>query len=314
MATLTTPDTRDASDGSDAASEDLRGWRAWLLAARVRTLPVAAAPVAVGTALAFADGRGRVWPALAALFGALLIQIGANLANDVFDFERGADTDTRVGPPRAAQLGLLSPRAMKWGTAAVFAAAVAVGSYLVAVAGWPIALLGIVCIAAGLAYTGGPFAFGYHGLGDPAVFLFFGIVAVCGSYYVQALTLPLQPLLASISVGAFATAVLVVNNLRDVEPDELAGKRTLAVRFGPRTARFEYTALVALAYLMLPVLWQNHAPAAAALLPLLTLPLAVTLVRIVWRESDGPTLNQLLARTAKLEVVFALLLAAGLLM
>ena len=311
MATLTAPGAREASDSEHDHSG---GWRAWLLAARVRTLPVAAAPVAVGSALAFADGQGRALPAAAALLGALLIQLGANLANDVFDFERGADTDSRVGPPRAAQLGLLSTRELKWGTAAVFAAAVAVGSYLVALAGWPIALLGLVCIAAGLAYTGGPFAFGYHGLGDPAVFLFFGVVAVCGTYYVQALTLPLQALLASFSVGAFATAVLVVNNLRDVETDERAAKRTLAVRFGPSAARFEYAGLIGFAYLMLPVLWQNGAPAAAALLPLLSLPLAVGLVRIVWRASDGPTLNAVLARTAKLEVGFALLLAAGLLM
>jgi len=311
VATLTAPGAHTASDSEHDHSG---GWRAWLLAARVRTLPVAAAPVAVGSALAFADGQGRALPAAAALLGALLIQLGANLANDVFDFERGADTDSRVGPPRAAQLGLLSTRELKWGTAVVFAAAVAVGSYLVALAGWPIALLGVVCIAAGLAYTGGPFAFGYHGLGDPAVFLFFGVVAVCGTYYVQALTLPLQALLASFSVGAFATAVLVVNNLRDVETDERAGKRTLAVRFGPSAARFEYAGLIGFAYGMLPVVWQNGAPAAAALLPLLSLPLALGLVRVVWRASDGPTLNAVLARTAKLEVGFALLLAAGLLM
>jgi len=298
----------------NAPSGESQGWRAWLLAARLRTLPVAAAPVAVGTALALADGRGQGLPALAALLGALLIQVGANLANDVFDFERGADTETRVGPPRAAQLGLLSTRAMKIGTAAVFAAAVAVGAYLVAVAGWPIVIVGIVCIAAGLAYTGGPFAFGYHGLGDLAVFIFFGIVAVCGTYYVQALSLPLLPLLASIPVGAFATAVLVVNNLRDVETDRLAGKRTLAVRFGSRAARFEYAGLIASAYLMLPVLWLSGASSAAAWLPLLTLPLAVKLVRTVAMASDGPTLNEMLARTAAVEVGFALLLAAGLLM
>ncbi len=149
-----------------------RGWGPWLLAARPRTLPVAAAPVAVGAALAFADGQGRALPASAALLGALLIQIGANLANDVFDFERGADTDARIGPPRAAQLGLLTPRQMKIGTAVAFGSAALVGVYLVGIGGWPIAMIGILSIAAGLAYSGGPFAFGYHGFGDIAVFAF----------------------------------------------------------------------------------------------------------------------------------------------
>jgi len=167
-----------------------KGWGAWLLAARLRTLPVAAAPVAVGAALAVADGQGRVLPAFAALLGAFLIQIGANFANDVFDFERGADTDDRIGPPRAAQLGWLTPRQMKIGTAVAFGSAALVGIYLVGIGGWPIALIGLLSIAAGLAYTGGPFAFGYHGLGDIAVFAFFGIIAVCGTYYVQALSLP----------------------------------------------------------------------------------------------------------------------------
>jgi 1,4-dihydroxy-2-naphthoate octaprenyltransferase len=297
-----------------APSAELGGWRAWVLAARLRTLPVAAAPVAVGAALAFADGSGRGLPALAALIGALLIQIGANFANDVFDFERGADTDARVGPPRAAQLGLLTAREMKIGTAVVFAAATLVGAYLIAVAGWPIAVVGLVCIAAGLAYTGGPFAFGYYGLGDLAVFVFFGIVAVCGTYYVQALTVPRLAVFASLPVGAFATAVLVVNNLRDIDTDRSAGKNTLAVRFGARAARLEYAGLVVFAYSMLPVLWEGGAPIAAALLPLLTLPWALGLVRVVFATNDASILNETLARTAKVEVSFALLLAAGLLM
>jgi 1,4-dihydroxy-2-naphthoate octaprenyltransferase len=248
------------------------------------------------------------------LLGAFLIQVGANFANDVFDFERGADTDARIGPPRAAQLGLLSAREMKLGTAAVFAAAVLVGGYLVSVSGWPIAVVGLVCIAAGLAYTGGPFAFGYYGLGDLAVFVFFGIVAVCGTYYVQALTIPRLAVMASLPVGAFATAVLVVNNLRDVDTDRSAGKNTLAVRFGPRAARFEYVGLILFAYSMLPVLWQSGASVLAAVLPLLTLPWAFLLMRTILVASDGPTLNEALAQTAKVEVVFALLLAAGLLM
>jgi 1,4-dihydroxy-2-naphthoate octaprenyltransferase len=275
---------------------------------------VAAAPVIVGTALALADDRSRALPAAAALLGALLIQIGANLANDVFDFERGADTDQRIGPPRATQLGLLTPRQMKLGTAAAFAAAVAVGLYLVAVGGWPIVLIGAFSIAAGLAYTGGPFAFGYHGLGEVAVFLFFGVVAVGGTYYVQALALPPFAIAASLPIGAFATSVLVVNNLRDIETDRIAGKRTLAVRFGRRAASLEYTALLVFAYGMLPALWLAGASAATAVLPLFTLPLAAVLVRTVVTARDGAALNTALARTAALEVGFALLFAVGLLL
>ena len=274
---------------------------------------MAAAPVAVGAALALADGQGRGLPASAALLGALLIQIGANFANDVFDFERGADTEARIGPPRAAQLGLLTTRQMKIGTAAAFGSAVLVGVYLVAIGGWPIAVVGVLSIAAGLAYTGGPFAFGYHGLGDIAVFAFFGIVAVCGTYYVQVLALSPIAFAGSLPIGAFATAVLVVNNLRDVDTDRSAGKRTLAVRFGRRAARFEYAGLLVFAYAMLPVLWFAGASRAAMVFPLAPLPLAALLIRTVWTASDGPTLNAALARTAVLEVVFAVLLACGLL-
>jgi 1,4-dihydroxy-2-naphthoate octaprenyltransferase len=291
----------------------IRGWWPWLLAARLQTLPVAAAPVAVGTALAFADGQGRALPASAALLGALLIQIGANFANDVFDFERGADTDTRIGPPRAAQLGLLTPRQMKIGTAVAFGSAALVGVYLVWVGGWPIATIGLLSIAAGLAYTGGPFAFGYHGLGDIAVFAFFGIAAVCGTYFVQALALSPIAFAGSLPIGAFATAVLVVNNLRDVDTDRSAGKRTLAVRFGRRAARFEYAGLLVLAYAMLPVLWVAGASRAAMLFPLVTLPFAVWLIHTVWTSDEGSALNAALARTAGLEIAFAVLLAAGLL-
>jgi 1,4-dihydroxy-2-naphthoate octaprenyltransferase len=275
---------------------------------------VAAAPVIVGTALALADDRYRALPAAAALLGALFIQVGANLANDVFDFERGADTDQRVGPPRATQLGLLTPRQMRIGTAVAFSAAVVVGLYLVAVGGWPIALIGAFSIAAGLAYTGGPFAFGYHGLGEVAVFLFFGVVAVGGTYYVQALTWPSFAIAVSLPIGAFATSVLVVNNLRDIETDRHAGKRTLAVRFGRRAARFEYIGLLLFAYGMLPALWLSGASAATAWLPLLTLPLAAMLVHAVATASDGTTLNTALARTAALEVGFAMLFAVGLLL
>ncbi len=298
MATLASPMPRRGGAG------------AWWLAARPRTLPAAAAPVAVGTALAVADGHGAILPAMAALVGALLLQIGANLANDVFDFEKGADTQARLGPPRAAQRGLLSTAALRRGTALVFGLAALVGLYLVARGGWPIAALGALSIAAGLAYTGGPYPLGYRGWGDAAVFLFFGVAAVCGTYWVQALALPPRVLGAALPVGALATAILVVNNLRDIETDRRAGKRTLAVRLGRRAARIEYGLLVIGAYATCALLWWAGSFSAWVLLPCLSLPLALRLVRRIARE-DGPSLNDALARTARLELVFALLFSAG---
>jgi len=297
----------EAGPRSEAQPSEVEKW--WL-AARPRTLPAAAAPVALATAVALADGRAAALPAAAALAGALLLQIGANLANDVFDYEKGVDTEERLGPPRVTQLGLLTPAAVRRAAAAVFAAAAAVGLYLVAVGGWPIALAGALSIAAGLAYTGGPFPLGYHGLGDLAVFLFFGGVAVCGTYWVQALTLPAHVVAVSVPIGALATAILVVNNLRDVDTDARAGKRTLAVRWGRRAARIEYTLLLLLAYASCPLLRLSGAAPLGALLPLLTLPFAIALVRRVARE-QGPVLNDSLAATARLELGFALLLGAG---
>jgi 1,4-dihydroxy-2-naphthoate octaprenyltransferase len=266
--------------------------------------------VALATAVALGDGRAALLPATAALAGALLLQIGANLANDVFDFEKGADTEERLGPPRVTQLGLLTPAAVRRGVAAVFAAAAVVGLYLVAVGGWPIALVGALSIAAGLAYTGGPYPLGYHGLGDLAVFLFFGVVAVCGTYWVQALTLPAHVMALSVPIGALATAILVVNNLRDIDTDARAGKRTLAVRWGRGAARVEYAALLLVAYATCPLLWLSGAAPLGVLLPLLTLPFALALVRRVARE-QGSALNDVLAATARLELGFALLLGAG---
>jgi 1,4-dihydroxy-2-naphthoate octaprenyltransferase len=251
-------------------------------------------------------------PASVALAGALLLQVGANLANDVFDFERGADTEARIGPPRAAQQGLLTPASLRLGTLWVFAAAGLAGLYLVTVGGWPIALVGAAAVAAGLAYTGGPWPLGYHGLGEPTVFLFFGLAAVCGSYWVQALALPLPVVVASVAPGALATAILVVNNLRDAETDARAGKRTLAVRLGTGFARWEFLALIALAYAVPPVLWWVGAAPGAVWLPWLTFPWALRLARRVVRES-GASLNEVLAATARLELVFAALLALGLL-
>jgi 1,4-dihydroxy-2-naphthoate octaprenyltransferase len=287
------------------------GLRVWLLAARPRTLPVAVAPVLVGTAIAFAADVARPLPAAAALLGALLLQIGANFANDLFDAEKGADGDDRLGPPRALQLGLVSPQRMRFAIACTFAAATAVGAYLVFVGGWPIVAIGVASIAAALAYTGGPFAFGYRGLGDIAVFVFFGPVAVAGSYYVQALSVSWPVFWASLPVGALATAILVVNNLRDIDTDARVGKRTLAVRIGARATRIEYAGLLVFAFALVPDFWLLGVASAWVMLPLVALPSALGLARRIAITSDGPILNQALADTARLTLAFSLLFAIG---
>ena len=302
MAAVDTPPARGAGS-----------WRIWLLAARPRTLPVAFAPVLVGTALAAAEGVARALPAAAALVGALLLQIGANLANDLFDSEKGADREDRSGPPRAMQLGLVTAEQMRRAIALTFGAAVAIGVYLVSVGGWPIAVIGVVSIVAAVAYTGGPFPFGYHGLGDVAVFVFFGPVAVGGAHYVQKISLSPLALEAALPVGALATAILVVNNLRDIDTDARAGKNTLAVRIGPRATRIEFAGLLVFAYAFPPGFWLLGAASPWILLPLLTLPRARTLARAVRGAGpgDGPALNAALAETAQLGFGFSLLFAVG---
>jgi 1,4-dihydroxy-2-naphthoate polyprenyltransferase len=277
---------------------------AWLLAARPATLPAAVAPVAVGTACAVAAGGFRAGPAAAAAAGALLLQIAANFANDVFDFEKGADRDDRLGPPRAVQSGLLSPSAMRRGLIAVLAASLAIGCYLAAVAGWPVVAIGLVAIAAAVAYTGGPYPLGYHGLGDAMVMLFFGFVAVGGTAFVQLGSLPALAVAAAVPVGALATAILVVNNLRDRAGDAVAGKRTLAVRLGARGARVEYAALLAAAYAVPVALaaWRGELLLAA---PIVTAPWAVRLAASVGRR-DGAALNPCLPATARLLLVHSL--------
>ena len=282
---------------------------AWLLAARPRTLPAAAAPVVVGTALAFHDGAFAPLAAAAALLGALLLQVGANLANDYYDHVRGADTAERVGPTRATQSGLLPAAHVRNATFAVFALAVLLGTYLVWIGGWPIVVIGVLSVLAGWAYTGGPYPLGYHGLGDVFAFLFFGPVAVVGTYYVQALTVTPEAFLASVPVGLLTTAILVVNNVRDVATDEKAGKRTLVVRLGEKVGRAEYALLMWAAYACLPVLGVRTNP--FAMLPVLGLPIAFPLVRAVQRER-GAALNARLAATAQHLLLFSLLLAIGL--
>ena len=284
---------------------------AWWLAIRPATLTASAAPVLVGTGAAWADGKFALGPALAALVGAALLQVGANFANDVFDFERGADNADRLGPQRATQQGWISAAQMKRAMWLAFAGATAVGLYLTWVAGWPVLALGLLSIAAAYLYTGGPKPYGYLGLGDLAVFVFFGFGAVAGTYYVQALSVSPLALLASIPIGALATAILVVNNLRDIDTDALAVKNTLAVPLGDGPTRGYYLLLLAVAYLVPLLLWWRGLAGPWALLPWLSLPLALQLARRM-RHERGLALNGCLVRTAHLEVVFGLLFAIGL--
>lgn len=277
----------------------------------MRTLPAAAAPVIVGTGAAIGTGDFAPLPALAALCGALLLQIGANFANDVFDFERGADTAERLGPIRATQAGLLTPKQMRAGMAVVFGAAALIGVYLVVAGGWPIILIGLTAIFAAIAYTGGPFPLGYHGLGELFVFLFFGLAAVCGTYVVQAGTIHPVAWWASVPVGVLAVAIIVVNNLRDLATDRAAGKRTLAVRFGEHATEGEYVALIGIAYLVPPLMCFAGVTSAWVLLAWLSLPLVPSLVRRV-RHERGRVLNGVLAGTARLELLYGLGLALGL--
>ena len=284
--------------------------RAWVLASRPATLTAAFVPVAVGTACAVAAGGFRPDTALAALAGAMLIQIGTNFANDVFDYEKGADTDERLGPTRAVASGLLSPRAVRLGMVAAFALATAAGAYLAAVAGWVVVAIGVASVLSGIAYTGGPYPLGYHGLGDVFVMVFFGFVAVCGTAFVQLGRVPESAWLASAAVGSIATAILVVNNLRDRVTDAASGKRTLAVRLGRRGTIAEYVALLAVAYAVPIVLAATELTSAWALLPLASLPLAAALARSV-AARDGAALNPVLGRTARLLLLHGVLFAVG---
>lgn len=285
----------------------------WVMAARPKTLPAAIVPVVVGSAIAYSDGAFAAGPCLAALLGACLIQIGTNFANDYFDFAKGADTAERQGPTRVTQAGLASPRAVLTATASAFALAVLVGCYLVAVGGWPVVAIGVLSILSGLAYTGGPYPLGYNGLGELFVFIFFGLVAVLGTYYVQALHLSPLAWALAVPVGLIAAAINVVNNLRDIATDRVAGKKTLSARFGERFTHGYYAALLAVAYLAPVALVAMGKLGFKALLPLVTLPLALKLFKSV-RHDTGPVLNRTLAGTGKLLMFFGVLLSVGLLL
>ena len=298
--------------------------RAWLVAIRPHTLPAGIAPVVVGTGIAIGHERFSLWPALAALLGALLIQVGANLANDYYDAQHGVDTSNRTGFTRVTHQGLIAPAAVKRAMWLSFAAAIGVGTYLVYVGGVPIVIIGLLSVLFGVAYAGGPAPFGSYGLGDLFVFVFFGLIAVVGTYYVQAVdrlvepfplwippeTIVLEAVIAGVAIGALTTAILVVNNLRDIETDRAAGKRTLAVFIGVRATRAEYVGLIVLAYLV-PVGLVSAGHPAILLLPVVTLPGGIYLgYRVVLGPRDA-SLNSTLTQTGQLLVAYAGLLAVG---
>jgi len=290
------------------------GLRIWAMAARPRTLPAAIAPVLVGTAAAVSEAGElpRLDAFIAALIGSIFIQIGTNLANDYSDAKRGADTVERLGPVRVTASGLVAPRSVLVATWLAFAVAVAAGVYLATVAGPVILAVGVVSIAAGVLYTGGPRPYGYAGLGELFVFLFFGLVAVNGSYYVQLEELDLLPLGLSISVGCLSTAILVVNNIRDIETDRRAGKMTLAVRIGRDGARRLYLGLVAAAYVALLVTLVIEDGPWLASLGMCSAILVPAAARPVLTRTDGPSLNGALARTGALLAAFGLAVSVAL--
>ena len=283
----------------------------WLLAARVRTLPASIAPVLVGTALAAREGTFLWLPFLATLAVAVLLQVGANYSNDVFDFLKGADK-ARKGPQRVTQSGLVSPRGMLIGTGVVFVLAAVIGLYLVYVGGWVILAIGVFAILSALAYTAGPFPLAYHGLGDLFAFLFFGIIAVNGTYFIQTQHFTWLSLVASVPTALLVMNIITVNNLRDIDTDQAVNKNTLAVRIGDRATRIQYTLSTVLAFLiplglgLVVGYWLLGAP-------ILVAPVAYALTREMWRTPRSPALNPILGKTAQLNLWFAILFSLGLL-
>jgi len=284
----------------------------WFLAIRPKTLPASAAPVIVGTACAIGDGGFSFFPALAALVGALLLQVAVNLANDYFDDKHGIDSEKRLGPIRVTQSGLIPARQVFAAMVGCLALATVVGLYLVMKGGLPILVIGIFCIISALAYSGGPYPIASNGLGEIFAFLFFGPVAVCGAYYVQTLDMGIRPFIASIPPGLLVAAIMNVNNLRDIPTDTVAGKNTLSVRLGRDKSSVVCGLLILVPFFMLPLLHLTGVVSGFGYLALASAPLAVPLFRSLFYEA-GTALNDTLAKTAQLSVLFSLLFALGLL-
>ena len=290
--------------------KELSLFDAWILAIRPKTLPAAASPVIMGSALAFVDGLFDLWPALAALLGSLLLQIISNVANDLYDFKRGADAGERLGPTRVTQAGLLTPDQVQRGLYVLIGFSALIGVYLVLHAGWPILVLGLAAILSAIAYTGGPFPLAYHGLGDLFVFIFFGLAATVGTYFVQAGSVSSASWWMACSMGLLIVAILVVNNLRDIENDRAAGKYTLAVRFGVQATRLEYTFCILGAYAIPIVTWTLGIASIWGCLVWVSSPMAWRCIRAIYNIS-GRALNKALAGTGQLGLVYAVLFSLG---
>jgi 1,4-dihydroxy-2-naphthoate octaprenyltransferase len=285
--------------------------KVWILASRPKTLGAAVAPVIIGTSIALFDGSADYLAAAAALFGAVMIQIGANFSNDYFDYLKGADTEERSGPVRATQAGLVKPAAMKMAFIIAFSLAAVSGIYLVYVGGVPILVLGIVSIVCGILYTGGPYPLGYHGLGDIFVFFFFGLAAVCGTYYVQAHSIDLVVAGAGIAPGLYSMGILAVNNLRDADTDSKTGKRTLAVIFGKRFVRMEYLISVVTPAVIPLLLYLSTGKHPFAIFSSFALFPSMPLIKTVFHESSGEELNRVLASTGKVLLLYSILFSVG---
>ena len=283
----------------------------WLIAIRIKTLPAATSPVILGTALAFHDGDSNSFILFMTLLAAVFIQIGANFANDVYDFQKGTDRDDRLGPKRATQSGLITPEEMKTAMWRIFALAIFVGFYLAWVGGWPIVFIGLASIAAGIAYTGGPYPLGYHGWGDAFVFIFFGLIAVPGTYYLQTGFITNNSLWLGVALGMLSTAILVVNNIRDMGTDIVTGKKTLAVRLGKSFSQIEFSILVIFPFIIPLCMWWNTKDNMSLFITLFALPIAVHLI-IQLISKSGKELNNVLAGTARFLSIFTLLLSVGL--
>ena len=285
--------------------------RAWLLALRPKTLIASIAPVITGTGLAVNHGVFAFFPALAALLGAICIQIGTNLGNDYYDFIRGGDTKDRVGPVRVTQAGIIEPELVRAGMVKALGLATLSGIYLVLVGGLPVLWIGLASIACAVLYTGGPFPLAYHGLGDLFVFIFFGLIAVAGTYYVQALSWSADAFLVGSGIGALSTALIVVNNLRDIDTDSCAGKRTLAVRIGRTLTKLEYIIMLLISFVVPLIGWMALTWPAAVLCSLLVIPLSVRPLRKVIGHVEAQDLLPALGETAQLVGIYSLALAAG---
>lgn len=286
----------------------------WLRASRPQTLAAALIPVMVGVSISYSYGYSRWDISVMVLLCAILIQIGTNFANDYYDFVKGADNDERIGFERATSAGLVTPNVMLKATISTMFIAFIAGLYLVWIGGWVVLLIGLLSILFGILYTGGPYPLGYNGLGDLFVFIFFGIVAVMGTYYVHALQWNLFSFWASLPVGALAVNILVVNNLRDVSQDTLSGKRTLGVLLGENALKWEYLLLLLLSYVIPFMILFRFESGLWILLPLLSLPLSIPLLNQIWNHDDKKSLNRTLERTAQFMVLYGVLFSIGILL